>query len=212
MPDSDEPMQTGKIYEVPCVRGVLLNKKNPKWWPALGPAHSDREHIGFSTRHLHIDNRFLKDAEILEIRTFDTGLLGPPLDPALMVLTDAAPENWDPEDSRNFTITPAIRSYRKGRIVFRGLPIASLPSREYPAETYLRTMRRKMRRESGNLDGDPGWLPILRKAFLQSRLLPGKVCPHRGADLSGIGPDEDGIITCPLHRLRWHADTGQSAG
>ena len=205
-------MQTGKIYEVPCVRSFLLNEERPRWWPVLGPAHSDREHIGFPTRHLHIDNRFLKDAEILEIRTFDTGLLGMPLEPALMVLTDAAPENWDPKDPRNFILTPAIRSYRKAEIVFKGLPLASLPSREYPAENYMRTMRRKMRRESGDPDRDPNWLPILRKAFEQSRLLPGMICPHRGADLSGIGPDENGIITCPLHRLRWRANTGHAAG
>lgn len=28
-------------------------------------------------------------------------------------------------------------------------------------------------------------------------------CPHRGFDLSGVEPDEDGIITCPLHSLQF---------
>jgi len=33
-------------------------------------------------------------------------------------------------------------------------------------------------------------------------------CPHRGADLTHCKPDANGIVTCPMHGLRWHSDTG----
>ena len=36
----------------------------------------------------------------------------------------------------------------------------------------------------------------------------GTMCPHRGIDLSGITPDDAGVITCPLHGLRWLSSTG----
>ena len=35
------------------------------------------------------------------------------------------------------------------------------------------------------------------------------VCPHQGARLGSILPDDDGIITCPLHGLRWRIADGQ---
>lgn len=38
----------------------------------------------------------------------------------------------------------------------------------------------------------------------------GWICPHRGAHLGSVAPDAQGIITCPLHGLRWHADTGEA--
>ena len=36
------------------------------------------------------------------------------------------------------------------------------------------------------------------------------VCPHREMPLGSL-PIEAGIITCPLHGLRWRADTGEAA-
>lgn len=34
-------------------------------------------------------------------------------------------------------------------------------------------------------------------------------CPHRGMDLTGIKPDINGVITCPLHSLKFDAKTKQ---
>ena len=36
-------------------------------------------------------------------------------------------------------------------------------------------------------------------------------CPHRGAPLGSLVPDKHGIVTCPLHGLRWCASTGLPA-
>ena len=32
-------------------------------------------------------------------------------------------------------------------------------------------------------------------------------CPHRGFDLSNEIPNKEGIITCPLHNLKFNAET-----
>lgn len=34
-------------------------------------------------------------------------------------------------------------------------------------------------------------------------------CPHRGFDLRHIPADENGVIVCPGHWLKWRADTGE---
>lgn len=36
----------------------------------------------------------------------------------------------------------------------------------------------------------------------------GWICPHRKASLGSVLPDENGVITCPLHALRINAATG----
>lgn len=38
----------------------------------------------------------------------------------------------------------------------------------------------------------------------------GLVCPHRGAPLGSIAPNERGHIVCPLHGLCWDAATGRN--
>lgn len=37
------------------------------------------------------------------------------------------------------------------------------------------------------------------------------VCPHRGFSLASCPVGPDGTIVCPLHGLRWHADSGRAA-
>ena len=202
-------MEVGKLYPVPHVRARLLTQGRPRWWAVLGPAHDDREYIEFHHRHYHIDYRFLTDDDLREIHAFNTGALNPPLDPTLLVITNTAPENWDPRDPRNSHTIPAVMQYLNGRTMYVGLPLESLPTPEYPTGTYIRTRRRKMQRQNGGPDRQLGWISILRRAYENSKLLPGMICPHRGADLSRISQDEEGVITCPLRRPRWRADTGE---
>lgn len=56
------------------------------------------------------------------------------------------------------------------------------------------------------------WRPKLVEAYDHQRLRRDAngvwICPHRGAPLGSIKPDECGVITCPLHGLRWCAATG----
>ena len=50
------------------------------------------------------------------------------------------------------------------------------------------------------------WEAALRDAYCGQRLR-GTVCPHRGADLRGFAPGADGMVTCPLHGLRFHVES-----
>lgn len=53
------------------------------------------------------------------------------------------------------------------------------------------------------------WLPSLEDAYQDAQLKPGLVCPHRGASLASMPVDDDGCVTCPLHGLRWHVESGR---
>jgi hypothetical protein len=49
----------------------------------------------------------------------------------------------------------------------------------------------------------------LEYTFRDARLLPGTVCPHKGAPLRGLLLDAHGCVECPLHGLRWHLRIGK---
>jgi hypothetical protein len=53
------------------------------------------------------------------------------------------------------------------------------------------------------------WMPKLEQTYSACKLAHGHVCPHRGYDLSRETPDAEGIVTCPLHGLRWNINTGE---
>lgn len=55
------------------------------------------------------------------------------------------------------------------------------------------------------------WLQDLEKAYAGCKLAAGHVCPHRGYDLSHEPVDASGIVTCPLHGLRWNINSGEAA-
>jgi len=45
---------------------------------------------------------------------------------------------------------------------------------------------------------------LISKSKLKYKCIHKGKCPHRGFDLSNIQPDENGIITCPLHSLKFN--------
>ncbi|MFT4095912.1 MAG: Rieske 2Fe-2S domain-containing protein [Rhodoblastus sp.] len=52
----------GKFY---LVRAIFYPwYGHERWWPVLGPAHSDPEFFNFEQRHYHLDGRFLSDAAL----------------------------------------------------------------------------------------------------------------------------------------------------
>ena len=53
------------------------------------------------------------------------------------------------------------------------------------------------------------WRLGLTAAYADYQLIDGHIRPHQGTDLTGIVPDDDGVVTCPLHGLRWCARTGR---
>lgn len=44
---------------------------------------------------------------------------------------------------------------------------------------------------------------LISKSKLKHNCIHKGKCPHRGYDLTGVQPDKDGILTCPLHSLRF---------
>lgn len=51
------------------------------------------------------------------------------------------------------------------------------------------------------------WTGKLETAYECARMKAG-ICPHQGAPLAGL-PVVDGMVTCPLHGLRWRIGTGE---
>lgn len=55
----------------------------------------------------------------------------------------------------------------------------------------------------------------LRKAYAGQQCASsrgGWICPHQHYAMGSVKPDADGFMTCPLHGLRIHAETGRVAG
>ncbi len=81
----------------------------------------------------------------------------------------------------------------------------------YPDPIYKR-----LRCRTAAFDYPHGNQPAIKRMreMFASKSLTGpckRICPHRGAHLGSVSPNEHGIITCPLHGLRWNAATGNAA-
>lgn len=48
---------------------------------------------------------------------------------------------------------------------------------------------------------------MIKNSKLKHKCIHKGKCPHRGFDLTNEKPDEDGIITCPLHGLKFDKDS-----
>ncbi len=71
-------------------------------------------------------------------------------------------------------------------------------------------MRRlKCKRELPAYPGEKAtWLPRLEEKYQDCRLKT-PICPHRGIALDNLPCNEDGVVTCPGHGLRWNIKTGE---
>ena len=47
----------------------------------------------------------------------------------------------------------------------------------------------------------------IRNSKLKHNCIHKGKCPHRGFDLTNVKPDKDGVITCPLHGLKFDKDS-----
>ena len=183
----------GHCYDVPVVRGRWYGTA-PADWPVLGPRHDDREIIGFDQQHYHLDGRFIAprlwrtvvNKQKARDRAFPAKLFCPTL-----------PRGWAATLNIVLTVHPS-----------------PLPTREVVP---LGTRRLRLRRQPPpDLDTHYAaahglftkWYEPLQDAYQDARLR-GHVCPHRGADLTGLPLDDEGCVTCPLHGLRWHVESGR---
>ena len=172
----------GRSYQVPCVRAIWPDGNRVAWWPVLGPAHDDREIIGFDPEHWHVDFRFLPGQLTAPERARKTAQ-DCYVVPINHVYLDRHHPS-EPLDSERLDLVPA-RIYHQ------------VQARRYqgPYPSYIHVP----------------WIRKLEAAYEHTTLKNGTVCPHKGADLSGILPNENGIITCPLHGLRWDIATRRMA-
>ena len=183
----------GHKYRVPCIRATWLGI-GPCWWPVNGPRHEDSEHLDFDEQHWHIDQRFITRAVWDGMHSRISGfrnVYGVPL-----MLFSIAPRGHNSVNKEVNGEQPE-ECYLK---YLNGLPretwfkrLRRVYLREYEFEPMMENLRKKLR---------PG--------FEGTRLnLDRRICPHKGADLSRI-PDQDGVIECPLHGLRFCTHTGET--
>ena len=187
-------MELGKYYDVPHVRAVFMEPiwtpATPEWWPVIGPMHEDAEIINFSANHYHVDMRFMTQAQYL--KGVPAGGVSSPCHRIFSeVIVNVWPDGWNTQ--------VALSEIGDHADII-------------PVESYYRLQRRRFQRDYERYPVHlPRWLADLHRAHKDRQLKDNMICPHRGADLSNIAPDEDGIITCPLHGLRWCAATGAIA-
>lgn len=53
------------------------------------------------------------------------------------------------------------------------------------------------------------FIGALEKKFVGCRLKKDHICPHRGVPLDSLPRDENGVVQCPAHGLRWNLRTGE---
>ena len=177
-------MTPGKRYRTACVRASLGHISPPEWIPVIGPPHDDTEFIGLAPVHLHIDWRFLNKRQRKLALNFGENAAHD------LVVATVYPD----DDSGPIELDQA------------------LSKSDLPKTAFLKHMSKKYQGPFPPYpEQPPYWLPALSRAYQHASLLPGKICPHRGADLSEAQPDEQGVITCPLHGLRWQAHDGRAA-
>ena len=161
--------------------------------PVVGTVHDDAEHIRADFQHIHVDYRFLcqRDHRRLLHRTGvddDHSGVNPVFILPISVVVPADTE-------QPITIEEAIRSNHSTEkwLGVRRRPYLG-PYPEYPQGERI------------------WWHSALTAAYADRQLIDGHICPHQGTDLAGIVPDHAGVVTCPLHGLRWCARTGRISG
>lgn len=170
------PPEIGKFYLVPTVH--YLYCESDRIWPVIGPKHTDAEIIDFPEPHYHVDARFLDAAQARVLNRYSKwrkkflAFDGPALALTVAGAPIAEPRYWG--YCENARPLPGI-VYR--RRCARIIPYVNLQAR---------------------------WHVTLRRHYAGARLIQtehGLICPHKGAPIGSVAPDERGLIVCPLHGL-----------
>ena len=198
MPDTQrtvaETFEIGRYYQIPHVRARWPNEgHDAHWLPVIGPVHTDKEIIGFPHKHWHVDYRFLP----VRYRRISPDL--PIHIPSSMGI--------DGYNVFAVPITTVAPVDPEGEYMSRRLD--DLPP-EMPVRTYYKVKKSKCKAAYPPYFDKKRvrWSDALEAAYGDMRLKPGRICPHKGADLSTFEPDEKGCVTCPLHGLQWHVESG----
>ena len=168
----------GKRYRVQLVFGVWLPSSNkPRWWPTIGPLHTDREFFHFEQEHYHIDVRFLQPRvnDAANRYYFGGGRVGGGWDTTGHHAADYAPLTKFTTLDGEWTDKPLVQQgWRKCHLS------------HWPSPQGWRVER-------------TGAAWAMQEHFAGTALR-GHVCPHRGVDLSATCP-HNGVLECPAHGL-----------
>ena len=179
--------EIGKTYRVPHVRARWVIGERIRWLPVIAPMHQDAEIIQYPHDHWHVDYRFVSEAVAWRAAEYwITAGYASPLYNAVfaqpLMASRVVPTDY-------------------------GWPIGEAwRLKDHPVETWSQVKRVKCRRRYPPYPSPP-WAYELEQAYCFDTLRAG-VCPHRGADLSTMTPDDQGVVTCPLHGLKWNLETG----
>ena len=148
-------------------------------WPVLGPRHEDGKLIGFSDEHYHVDFRFLSSGQRRVV------------------------DRWSVVSRISGVFKYPIHRLRKyGSEELLVMPFASI---DPPTEPEIH--RRRCNYAYPEYPrGIAHFSKRLEDAYACASMKAGK-CPHQGAPLDGLEVS-DGVVTCPLHGLRWNVETG----
>lgn len=176
------PPVVGQRYLVPTVEYIWQGYM-PQPWPVFLPKHEDAEILKFPWDHYHVDPRFL-DRRRWE-RACADGAWG---------------SGWG-EDS-------------DGYAQCQRAPLMRLEGVSGEIEPHGPVVWRRLRcarSEIRYVHGHQKTIGALRGHFAGrtcKHARTGWVCPHKHFPLGSIAPDDDGVITCPLHGLRVRAADG----
>ena len=186
IPSLPDQLVIGQIYLRPCVRTKWLIAE-PSWIPVIGSIHSDPEHVKADFEHIHTDYRFLPTAirEQVEDDLQKSNKIFNIHPVYVTPISQVWPENYEQMAEIEAVIAAGVPENTWLKIQ----PCEYLgPYPSYPVHL-------------------TPWIKELSKAHAGDKLIDGKICTHQGTDLSGIAPDSNGVITCPLHGLTWSART-----
>ena len=192
------------------VRGVWpFHSNRAMWWPVNGPMHIDPE-LDFPAQHFHIDARYIPpkrwdrllkamEGEIVSIRQKNHYTESYSLEKAAYHRLAGAPLMTELIAPQSLGTTIISHLKKNGLATYDPLDnsrqavdvLKAFPEHEWKK---VRTVE-----EFRPMQPVPG-LSVTRSKLKRWHNVPldleKMVCPHRGADLSGIEP-EDGLITCP---------------
>lgn len=187
--------------------------RTPRWWPLMpGPLHEDREYFGLSALHRHVHPAYLTESEYRATR----GGAGWPHDVWIAPLCRWADPRTGQEIARLDTdasgkLTPNVPAQPRNRSGDAARTSWS-DDRLTVVQTFcIRRTRRKRRRpmpphpfaRSPGFEVPAGFTAMVAaySAGGETAEAPEGICPHRGADLTGLEPDADGTVVCPQHGL-----------
>lgn len=171
----------GEFYMVPTVHYHWAGRYFD--WPVILPLHFDPD-LNFDVPHWNVDVRFTDAAIHEHCRTY---ALGP------MRMAEHYAQLGLEGEAIGIDCAAIVA-------LIYGPPGGVLPTRptwkrlRCERSEYVRAYRCPVITEKVQSQFPDPALPAIRHGRM--------FCPHKGADLTGVAPDADGFVRCPLHQLR----------